>query len=154
MSPMELFKWLCELWDQSIKDERHPTYLLIEKEKYGIFLADLFETHRPDIPTWLIPLRSVPRRVRLESLVQPAEQGHWQFRKGLHDMRLEWNNYYKGKDKGVDLLDTLFLHLQGRMIPKKMEKPTAEDIHISDFEKQAQIDLRHINERPAIAQRF
>lgn len=154
VSPMELFKWLCELWDNSREEERYPTYMLIEREKYGIFLADLFETNRRDIPVWLIPLRGVPRNIRLESLVQPAEQGHWRFRTGLHKMRTEWISYYKGKDKDVDLLDTLFLHLQGRIIPKKMDKPTDAERVRDAFDKQIAGDLAYLNDRPSLAARF
>jgi len=141
VSPKELFTWVCKTWDDSILNERFPTYILIEREKYGIYLQDDIEFSRPDIQVDTIPLRGVPKPVRMQELATAAEQERFLFSPGMAQMKDEWTTMYREKVKNTDLLDTLYLQLKGQLIPSKMERQTDEDFQLSEFERQARNDM-------------
>ena len=145
VSPWELFTWVCEKWDESEREGRPCTYMLIEREKYGIFLADLIETKRPDICVMPIRLRGQSRGGtggRIMELVPKFEQGRIKIpRQGLPQYQDEKDEYHLDKDTNVDILDTLWLHLQGAVIPRKMPEVHDQMDDPTDFEKQIEREI-------------
>ena len=135
----KLFEWVCQVWDDSKKEDRPCTFMNIEWEKYGIFLCDLLETKRPDICVNPIKLRGKSRGGmggRMMQLVSKYETGHIKIKKGLVQYEDEKNEYHLDKDTNVDILDTIWLHLEGALLPVKV-KGVPEKIPIAtDFEKQ------------------
>jgi hypothetical protein len=160
ISPWELFTWVCNKWDKSEEEGRPCTYMIIEREKYGIFLADLLETKRPDICVFPVNLRGQSRGGtggRMMELVPKLEQNRILIpEQGLPQYEDEKNEYTLDKDTNVDILDTIWLHLQGAIIPNKLPKGEEflEDIP-DDFTKQLEKE-RMIGEhrRQQISARF
>jgi len=157
VTPMELFDWLIKLYDKSQKEGRIVTWVNIEREKYGIFLQDLMERERPDILVMDIPLRGRPRSVRHLKVLPYFENHQILSRRGLEQWEEEVDNWYKGKETGVDLLDTIFLAVEQQLIPRETESPqedpqVALDDNERDFLKKAKearggYDSMEMNER-------
>lgn len=145
VSPFELFEWVCKVWDDSEKEGRPCTYMLIEREKYGIFLADLIEMKRPDICVMPIRLKGQSRGGtggRMMELVPKYEQGRIKIpESGLPQYEDEKNEYTMDKDTNVDILDTIWLHLQGAIIPRKMPEVDEEVPDPTDFERQLEREM-------------
>lgn len=123
LTPMELYDWVVELVEESEKAGRPVTFVGVEKEKYGIFLASYVEREKPRFNVWTIDIRGRTRNSRIQALVPYAEQGKVLAARGLSKLEDEWNSYHKDKDVGVDILDTVAYHLDMKVIPKKLEKP-------------------------------
>lgn len=134
VTPVQLFNWICEEWDRSKEKGREPTYVLIEREKYGIFLMDLIANERPDIRALTIPLHGASRRDRHFTLIAPFENGQVRLREGMKQLEEELKNLRPGKTKDVDLVDTLFLQMQGKMVPRK-------GLHLTTDEKKEKDEL-------------
>lgn len=117
--PIELFNWVVEIWDQSEKEERPAWCLLIEREKYGIFLESLLEERRPDIHVLTVSHKGLPKPERHVQVVPYFEAGRILSRKGLRDYDGEIKSWYKGKKEGVDIFDTLWMLIDQRMYPRK-----------------------------------
>ncbi len=141
VKPKALFNWVCKVWDDSTEIGRKPIALLVENEKFGIYLKDDIDLWRPDIAVQLISHRSMPRPHRMQKTAVYAEQGRFKFRHGLSQMKDEWTTYHRDKSTNCGLLDTLFSHIEGQCIPSRMELPTEEDERISEFERQAMNDM-------------
>jgi len=152
VDPMTMFKWVTKLWDDSIAESRIPLWMIIENEKYGIFLKSLIENDRPDIRVRTVNLKGVPQPVRVETLKQYYQSGKIKSRKGLHDYEAELLAYKRGKAKSrqVDtaLLDTIFLHWDNKYVPKKRPRLTSADVIEDDFRKQIEKDRRAAHETP------
>lgn len=131
VTPMELFDWLVELYDKSQKEGRIVTWVNIEREKYGIFLQDLMERDRPDILVLDIPLKGRPRPVRHLKILPYFENHQILMKRGLEQLEGEIDTWYKGKDTGVDLIDSIFLAVEQKMIPARLKVP-AEDPHMAE----------------------
>ncbi|HZX09500.1 MAG TPA: hypothetical protein VFG01_01025, partial [Acidobacteriota bacterium] len=146
-----------KLYDKSQKEGRIVTWVNIEREKYGIFLQDLMERERPDILVMDIPLRGRPRSVRHLKVLPYFENHQILSRRGLEQWEEEVDNWYKGKETGVDLLDTIFLAVEQQLIPRETESPqedpqVALDDNERDFLKKAKearggYDSMEMNER-------
>jgi hypothetical protein len=142
----ELFAWVCEVWDWSVKEKRTPKFMGIEKEKYGIFLEE-FLIGREDIITDLLPIKNRPRHVRLMSLVAYYENGKIKSRPGLLDYEQQLREYHRGKEKDVDILDTIFWQIEMKEIPRKNQFQVPEVEVPDDFKKQVEKSL-YFRNRP------
>jgi len=143
LTPMELYDWLVELIDASTAEGRPVTFVGIEKEKYGIFLASYIERERPAFNVWLIDIRGRTRNSRIQSLAPYAEQGKILVLPGLRDFNDEWESYHKDKKIGVDILDTAAYHLDMKVVPTKIPKvawtPNVADDFKDQFRKEMQV---------------
>jgi hypothetical protein len=147
VTPMELLAWIEEIEYMS-KEERRPiTYIGIEKEKYGIFLADLLSSKRPDLMVVPIEIKSIPRPTRHSSLIPHYEGGDILSKPGLKDYEDEVVTYYREKEKGTDILDTIWNHFQMKLIPQKVKQPDFVPAIASDFEKQVRRERAAMGDR-------
>lgn len=120
LTPMNAYKWMKEVYKLRERQGRPITFIGVEKEKYGIFLADYVEEEDPDdLYIWEIDIKGRPRHRRIGQLVPLYEQGRILSAKGLRDYEAEYRDYYKGKDVGVDILDTVAYQLDIKTIPVK-----------------------------------
>lgn len=119
LTPMGAYKWMKEVHAQREKQGRPITFIGAEKEKYGIFLASLVEEMDPDLFVWEIEIKGRPRHRRIGKLIPEYEQGKIVSAAGLTDYEAEYRDYYKGKDVGVDILDTVAYQLDMKMVPVK-----------------------------------
>ena len=160
LSPMNVFEWVCEVWDLCEAEKRPITYVLVEREKYAIFLESLMEMKRPDILVWTIPIRGIPRSVRQMSLQPHYETGNILSKKGLIKYERQARALYAGKTNNVDIMDTLWIHFEGKLVPRKMPKivPLHREIPEADeaFMKQLKNDnkQRNLSLRKHISQTF
>jgi len=141
-----LYDWVIEEYDRAAEEGRPVDMVLIEREKYGIFLADLLELNRPDIRVLSVNLKSLPRPVRHMTVVPYFERGHIQSRKGLRDYEDEVTEWYRGKEEDVDIFDTLYLAVANQMIPQKIPEVQhppgyTEAARNPDFEEQVKRGL-------------
>ena len=146
VTPMELKRWLIQVVDDSTKEGRRVTYVAIEKEKYGIFLASILEEERPDFLVWPVKLKGIPRANedgRLISLQKHYENGKILSKPGLRDYEHEVKEFHLGKNEGVDILDTIFLQFEVQFIPKKMPKSTWQPEVEDSFRAQVKRDMQH-----------
>lgn len=142
VSPVELENWIIDVADMCIAEGRPAMVIGIEKEKYGIFLGDILQKKRPDLPVWLWENRGKPREVRHDELIP-----HWANRKilcrrGLEQYEDELKTYYRKKQTNVDIIDTIWGHFQFKLPPMKAGLVTDHSKHqiekeLEDFEKQA-----------------
>lgn len=146
LDPMTVFKVICDKWDQADKDKRPYTYVVVEREKFGIFLEDVFRTIRPDIYVITINLKGVPRARRHHSLQPWFERGDVAARRGLDDYEEQIAQLKHGdeEDINVDIVDALYMIIEGRIIPKRNMEPAQPDEPIVDpeFKKQVYGDLQ------------
>ena len=156
LTPMELESWIYEIED-ICKKEGRPVYSIgIEEEKYGIFLMDLINSKRKDLFIIPIPMKSMSRIVRNQSLVPHYENGDILSKPGLIDYEDEVRTYYLGKEKGVDILDTIYYHWKIKLLPPRKAVTTQFVPKIlSDFQKSVMRDRRSfMNRRQEIARMF
>lgn len=155
LTPMELLEWIEEVEYMSKEEGRPITYIGIEREKYGIFLADLLSSKRPDLLVVPIEIKSTPRPTRFSTLVPRYESGEILSKPGLKDYEDEVVTYYKDKVKGTDILDTIWNHFQMKLIPQKVKQPGFVPVIASDFEQQVRKDRESIGAgMRQIARRF
>lgn len=121
ISPMELYEKIIELVDDSEEDGRPVTFIIIEREKYGIFLQSLIESKRPDLHIWTSRIK-LSRPERMKSLISPYENSEILSAPGLRDYEEEVRLLHPEKEKGIDIMETIYLHFQMKMLPKKMPK--------------------------------
>lgn len=145
IEPMQAFKVICDRWDQADKDKRPYTYVLVEREKYGIFLEDVFKNLRPDVYVVTLNLKGVPAPRRHHTLQPWFERGDVKMRRGLTDLE-EQLAALKRSDEGddnVDVVDALFMVVEGRIIPRRhLEAPEEEKPIVDpDFKRQVMGDL-------------
>lgn len=140
LTPMGAYKWMKEVHALRERQKRPITFIGVEKEKYGIFLASLVEEMDPDLYIWEIDIRGRPRHRRIGRLVPEYENGHILSAPGLRDYEVEYRDYYKGKDEGVDILDTVAYQLDIKMVPMKSKfqepPPVIDDSAKRQFEKE------------------
>lgn len=156
LSPMELEEWIYEIVDRCKKEDR-PVYSIgIEEEKYGIFLVNLMRSRRPDLHVIPIPIKSMPRPTRNHSLVPRYENNDILSKPGLDDYEDEVRTYYLGKEKGVDILDTIYYHWRIKFLPaRKAVVNNWVPRIMSDFEKSARRDrATFVGNRQSIARMF
>lgn len=139
VSILELMNWARILVELSRIEKRPVSYIVIEREKFGIALAEIIEDKFPDMYTWQINIRGRPRNLRMERLAAGLENGKILFKHGLQKMREEIREYRRNKDKNVDLLDSLFYQTEAKIIPQETKEilPEEED---DDFTKQVKKD--------------
>lgn len=165
VSPRELIDWIVKLVEQSLDLERPIHILGIEREKFGIFLADVLDPNdfykQYGVLVQLIPHMNLPRGVRISSLIPPYEFGEVVSAKGLRLYEREIKTYYKGKIKGTDILDTIWQHFRIKRVPKIKSKQPANLLYNSrpapmadkDFIRQIEADSRD-TVREKIASQF
>jgi len=142
-SPMEVKEWAMDLIQKS-EEQGKPIYCVgIEKEKYGIFLADILRAEEIKPFISLLSIRSLPEPTRLAELESPFNMGKILSRRGLRDYEKEIKSYYHGKKKDTDILNTLYYHFRIKCIPQKSKIPEFEPVIADDFSEQ----LRRILER-------
>jgi len=149
LTPYELLEWVIAV-EQISKDEGRPIFNIgVEKEKYGIFLGSILDVKRPDLTIIRIPIKGRPRDNRISSLVPYYEGGKILSKPGLTDYEDEVRTYYKGKQAGVDILDTIFYHFEPVMkyIPKKLLGVKREDLAEDSFRDQLKRDRIQMNPR-------
>lgn len=149
VSPMELVAWYRELLDQCEREQRPIFATGIEREKFGIFLADylLRQPWSKHLNIQTIPLNGIPRPDRMFTLQAPLENGQILLKPGLNDLKDEIRTYYRDKNTNVDLLDTLYLHQRIKMLPKKGIFLPAEKQDENDFVAQVRKDRRPLAAR-------
>lgn len=139
LPPMEVIEWIKQLIEMSEDEGREITYIVVEKEKYGIFMADYVEKESEiDKPIIQVDLRSMPRPVRLESLVPHYNAGKIKSKPGLTEYEEEVKTFYRDKQYGTDLLDTIWGHFQVKILPHQEVVLTPEQQNIEDFQEQIQ----------------
>lgn len=142
VTPVELRDWLLdEVIEKRCREQqgRMPTYVAIEKEKYGIFLKSLLDELKLDFYIWTVPLKGIPRPDRLISLQAPYENGKIKSRRGLSQYENEVEEYYMGRNDNVDILDSIYLHFEVQIIPKPMPEVPADAPVIEDsFRRQVE----------------
>jgi len=121
LSPMELYERIIELVDKSEEEGRPVTFIIIEREKYGIFLQSLIESKRPELHIWTSRIK-LSRSERMKSLVPHYENWEIFSAKGLRAYEEEVRLLHPEKIKGIDIMETIYLHYQMKMLPKKMPK--------------------------------
>lgn len=140
LTPMELYDWIVDIVEEYEKAGRPVTFVGIEKEKYGIFLASYVEREKPKFNVWLIDIRGRTRNSRIQSLAPYGERGDILVKRGLTKLEDEWNAYHKDKDVGVDILDSMAHHLEMKVVPAKIEKvamaPVIDDDTRAQFRKE------------------
>lgn len=143
LSPMEVIEWVEMLWEDSIEKGRPIYEIGVEKEKYGIFLADYVRVKHPDWPITEIDIRGRPRPTRLSSLGSHFQFKKIKFLKGPETDEAidEYETYHRGKDTNVDLLDTFFYHFEIRTLPVKGRQPTPQEKVESEFLAQIRRDM-------------
>jgi len=148
VSPLELKRWVVEVYDDCKKEGRPASFVVIEREKYGIFLQAILEDERPDILVWPINLKGRPRSSddgRLISLQKYYETGKVLSKPGLTDYEHEVNEFHLGKDQGVDILDTIFLQFEAQIIPKKLPEVEWQPEVENSFREQVKRDMKYAN---------
>lgn len=136
LDPMEVKAWALRLIEAS-KEEGRPVYCVgIEKEKYGIFLADLLKAEDIEPYIILIDMHSMKRKVRLDELVSKYQMGRILSRHGLKDYEKDLKTYYRGKVKDTDILDTIYYHFRIQQLPRKVKIPDFVPIEADDFAEQ------------------
>jgi len=140
LTPMGAYHWMKEVHAYRERQGRPITFIGVEKEKYGIFLASLVEEMDPDLYIWEIDIGGRPRHRRIGRLIPEYEQGKIMSAPGLKDYEAEYRDYYKGKDDGVDILDTVAYQLDIKMVPVRSTvrdfKPNIPDEARIQFEKE------------------
>jgi hypothetical protein len=141
LSPLEVVDWIIYLLAWTRDELKRPaTNLGIEREKYGIFLYDQLTIvervkKRFGVNVYLLDQISLDGRIKncsadrkVEDLVPKYENGLILSAPGLKDYEGEVFSFYKGKEKGTDILHTVFYHfkLEYMSIPKKVKKPPVE----------------------------
>lgn len=123
LDPLELKSKILDVEQDSNEDGR-PIYMCgIEKEKYGIFLADLLGAEDTRMIIRLVELKNLPRPTRLSSLIPHYQAGNILSKPGLTDYEREYHTYHLDKEREVDILDTIWGHFQIKQLPVKMEIP-------------------------------
>jgi hypothetical protein len=141
---LTLKKKVEDLYDDSEKAERPIDQVGVEWEKYGIYLVQELQPKRPDIP--LVPLRLLGRTrdSRILPLQGLYETGKIKSRRGFSKYEEQLTGYRRGvKKQETGILDTLAHQHDIRIIPKRLEQPTAEELYEDDFAKQIIRDRRH-----------
>jgi len=135
VSILELMTWVRQLIVKSAKEKKPVTYIVVEREKFGIALAEIMEDRFPDVYTWEVSIRGRPREVRMERLAAMFEAGKILLKPGLDELEEELREYRRGDNRNVDLLDSLFYQTETKIIPKeiKAEEAFEED---DDFAEQ------------------
>jgi len=141
LHPMQVVEWVEMLWNNSVEEGRPILQIGVEKEKYGIFLADYLESKHPDWPISRIDIKGRPRESRISSLAIQYQCGKIRSRKGLDAYEDEYNTYYRGKDSNVDILDTIFYHYEIKTLPAKRNIVTPETTAESSFLAQIRRDV-------------
>jgi len=151
VSILELLEWAAELVRESEKEGRPVSHVGIEREKFGIALAELMEERFPNMLIWEVKIQGRPRHWRIGKLAPLVEGGKMLFKQGLHSLEDEFGAYKispdgKAPDKNVDLLDSLFYQTEVRIIPR--EAPEDEEEEKDDgFEEQLERE-RSIQGKP------
>lgn len=144
-APMEVYQEICDKWDAAEKEKRPYTYVVAEREKYAIFLEDLFRTLRPDVYIITLALKGMPRPRRHHSLQPWYERGAVKARRGLTDYEDQIGALKQTdtEDENKDIVDAVFMVIEGRIIPKHgMESPEEEPPIVDpDFKKQVMGDV-------------
>ena len=150
VSPMELKRWVVDIYDKCKEEGRKATIVAIEKEKYGIFLKAILEEERPDIPILPVKLTGQSKSGpdgKLISLQARFEDGKILLGPGLMDLENEINEFHLDKTEGVDLLDTLYLQFEAQIIPKPLPKVAGWEPEIEDsFKEQAKRDMSYMGQ--------
>ena len=155
----DLRDWIMELVKLCKEEGRPVTYVVIEREKYGISLESILSELHPDFYLWLVPLKGEPGPERRISLQKYYESGRVKSKKvssiippsypstnGLRKYENEIEEFYYGRKDNVDIIDTIFLHFKVQIIPKKMPEVPAWEPKIEDsFHAQAKRDLAYKN---------
>lgn len=136
VTPLKLIEWMEDVVKMSEKDKRPITLIGIEKEKYGIFLADILRSKHPDWVIIPIDIKNLPRPTRNSELIPLYENGMIRSKKGLTDYEDEVRTYYLDKVKGTDILDTIYYQTRIKLVPKKRDKSVFIPPDPTDFEKQ------------------
>jgi len=154
LTPMELYHWMIKIYYWSMfVDKRPVTEIGIEKEKYGIFLYDLVKVNTHKLPVTLLEIKNIPRDDRNTEVVKYYESGRILSKPGLKDYEDEALSWYRGKQKGTDIYDTIYYHFVIKNVPKKIDfKPVP--VGASDFVKQAKRDMEGDLSSERIAQMF
>ena len=140
----DLRDWILDLVESSKEEGRPVTYVIIEKEKYGISLENIIDEMHPDFYLWLVPLKGEPGPERRISLQKHYETGKIVSKRGLRKYENEVEEFYYGRKDNVDILDTIFLHFKVQIIPKKMPKVPEWQPKIEDsFRAQVKRDMQH-----------
>ena len=121
LDPCEVRDWALELIDMCDKEGRPITYIGIESEKYGIFLADVFKELDLEPIITLIDIHNIPKDTRLSELVAKYQDVRILSKKGLTDYEHEVKTYYRGKKKGVDILDAVQMQWRIQLLPQKLK---------------------------------
>jgi len=142
IDPMQAFYRICEKWDQAEKDKRPFTYVIVEREKYGIFLEDVFRNLRPDIYAVTLNLKGVPRPRRHHSLQPWFERGDVKMRRNLTEFEEQLAQLKRGDndDVNADIVDAFFMVIEGRIIPRKNMEPPEEEKPLADPDFKRQVD--------------
>jgi antitoxin component YwqK of YwqJK toxin-antitoxin module len=139
----DLRDWIMDLVEWCKEDGRPVTYVVIEKEKYGISLESIINEMDPDFYLWLVPLKGVPGPKRRISLQKYYENGKIKSKRGLKKYENEVEEYYDGRRDNVDIIDTVFLHFEVQLIPKKIKGSRVDEPKVDDsFKKQVERDLK------------
>jgi hypothetical protein len=99
----------------------------------------------------------MPRTTRNHSLVPHYENGDILSKPGLDDYEDEVRTYYLGKEKGVDILDTIYYHWRIKFLPARVVGHTNQFVPkiVSDFERSARRDrATFVGNRQSIARMF
>ena len=143
LTPMKVKDWVIRLIYESEKANRPFRFIIIEKEKFGIYLADHLRVENIDPHIVLSEIEGKKRMTRFEELVPKFESGMIRSFKGLKDYETGVRTYYRGKKKETDILDTVYLHFKVRAasIPRRTKVSDFIMEETSDFAKQIKKDI-------------
>ena len=155
LNPVAVKEWAIELIDKAKEEGRPITYVGIEKEKYGIFLADVLKMEDIEPYIVLLDIKNIPQSKRLSELVSKYETGTIVSRLGLKDYEDEVKTYYRGKEKGTDILNTIYYHFRIKILPPKIKQPEFVPVIAPDFARQIKRERERVGESARqIAARF
>lgn len=132
VSILELLEWAARLVNESAAEGKPVSHIGIEREKFGIALAELMEERFPDMLVWEIKIQGRPRHWRIGKLAPLMEGGKILLKQGLFALEDEISNYKitpdgRAPDTNVDLLDSLFYQTEVKIVPKETPEDEEEE---------------------------
>lgn len=155
LSPMQLYHWMIKIYYWSYFVDKRPINLIgIESEKYGIFLHDLVQLKNRELPVALLDIKSIPRDTRNSSVISYYESGQILSKPHLKDYESEALSWYRGKQKGTDIFDTIYYHFEMKNVPEARREEEFKPVIAQDFIEQAKQDLERYPDLRQIASMF
>jgi hypothetical protein len=139
----EAKKWVIDLFEMCLEEGRPIERIIFEKEKFGMaYGADVqhhFDTHYDfKVIVGLQPTGGLPRRSRQSEIIPYYERNKVLVRPGLKDYEDELRSFYVGKDTGVDIIDTIWGHLQWPILPQARKDKNIEAQRKAELDKESE----------------